>query len=131
MSSEVDKEMDEDKKKDNFPAWLETFGSTKSNSNQKPNWFPSWKSSTTTSKPKTPESNLFNLNLNQGKNKFPVIEVNGPSIKLPSFPIVSSPIKLYSDIEKRTGSADISADNRNQNEMTDDGDFDLKFFPQR
>ena len=126
-----------------FPSWLENFN-PKSSSNsqqkstQKPNWFPSWSSSNsaTSSTTFSPESdpkplksatNPFNYKLDQGqKNKFPVIEVNGPSIKLPSFPIMSDKLKLYSDIEKRTGSAAISADS-SQN----DPDFDLQFFPQR
>ena len=34
--------------------------------------------------------------------KTPMLKINGPSLTLPSFPITSE-LKLFSDIEKRTG----------------------------
>ena len=63
-----------------------------------------------------------------------MIEVNGPPIKLPSFSVSSNfkvfsendktnKMQMYSDIEQRTGSS--------SDEILEEEDFDLKFFPQR
>ena len=72
--------------------------------------FASWSPSTTTDNP-------FKYKINSGKEtSFPVIEVNGPPIKLPSFSVSSNfkvfsendkenKMQMYSDIEQRTGSS--------------------------
>ena len=90
--------------------------------------FASWSPSTTTDNP-------FKYKINSGKEtSFPVIEVNGPPIKLPSFSVSSNfkvfsendkenKMQMYSDIEQRTGS---SSDG-----ILDEENFDLNFFQQR
>ena len=90
--------------------------------------FASWSPSTTTDNP-------FKYKINSGKEtSFPVIEVNGPPIKLPSFSVSSNfkvfsendkenKMQMYSDIEQRTGSA--------SDGILDEENFDLNFFQQR
>ncbi len=94
-----------------------------------PNWFAQWAATGTTGLPQASTPNPFSYKIDQSKEtNFPVIEVNGPSIKLPSFPIVSDALKLFSkDVaESRTASGNNADVNENNGE-----EFDLKFFPQR
>jgi len=122
-------EMTTTKKPEDLPDWLEAFN-TKTTTKKPIDWFASWNPSTTTDNP-------FKYKINSGKDvlgSFPVIEVNGPPIKLPSFSVSSNfkvfsendknnKMQMYSDIEQRTGSSN--------DEILEDDDFDLKFFPQR
>jgi len=122
-------EMTTTKETEDLPDWLEAFN-TKTTTKKPIDWFASWNPSTTTDNP-------FKYKINSGKEvlgSFPVIEVNGPPIKLPSFSVSSNfkvfsendknnKMQMYSDIEQRTGSSN--------DEILEDDDFDLKFFPQR
>merc|ERR1712018_297238 len=128
MKEDLD-EMTTTKKTEDLPDWLEAFNNPTISTTKKPiDWFASWSPSTTTDNP-------FKYKLNSGKEtSFPVIEVNGPPIKLPSFSVTSNfkvfseneknnKMQVYSDIEQRTGSSN--------DEILEEEDFDLKFFPQR
>lgn len=106
------------KKMEELPAWLQSVNSK--TTTKTPDWFASFTTAKSAMTTEEEESNPFQYKLKSGvASNFPVIEVNGPSIKLPSFPILSAPISMYSDIESRT-------DYGSQN-----ADFDLEFFPQR
>jgi len=126
MKEDMD-EMTTTKKTEDLPDWLEAFNNQETT--KKPiDWFASWNPSTTTDNP-------FKYKIDSGKEtSFPVIEVNGPPIKLPSFSVSSNfkvfsendktnKMQMYSDIEQRTGSS--------SDEILEEEDFDLKFFPQR
>merc|ERR1712073_194061 len=82
-----DDEMTMIKKTEDLPDWLEAFNNQETT--KKPiDWFASWNPSTTTDNP-------FKYKIDSGKEtSFPVIEVNGPPIKLPSFS-VSSNFKVF------------------------------------
>ena len=83
-----------------LPDWLEAFNNKETT--KKPlDWFASWTPSSTTDNP-------FKYKIDSGKEtNFPVIEVNGPPIKLPSFSISSNQFKVFSDIESRTAQGNI------------------------
>lgn len=106
------------------PTWLKDLNNAGAATTKTPNWFASWSkvgSSSTVSNLKTSSTDKpFNYKINQGlKTSFPVIEVNGPSIKLPSFPIMSDQLTMYS--------SDL-AESRTESE---EDEFNLNFFPQR
>jgi len=115
-------------KSENIPDWLEAYNNRAETTKKPIDWFASWSPSTTTDNP-------FKYKINSGKEtSFPVIEVNGPPIKLPSFSVSSNfkvfsendkenKMQMYSDIEQRTGS---SSDG-----ILDEENFDLNFFQQR
>merc|ERR1711971_1354315 len=115
-------------KSENIPDWLEAYNNRAETTKKPIDWFASWSPSTTTDNP-------CKYKINSGKEtSFPVIEVNGPPIKLPSFSMSSNfkvfsendkenKMQMYSDIEQRTGS---SSDG-----ILDEENFDLNFFQQR
>jgi len=87
-----------------LPDWLQNLDTPEKSTTKYPDWF-------------------TNLKIDQkSQNAYPILEINGPSIQLPSFPILSDKLKLFSapteeKAEQRTAEADSA--------------FDLTFFPQQ
>ena len=69
------------------------------------------------------------------KEEVPMVKINGPTIHLPSFPLISDQLKLFSSnsatmVDHDHDDMDM-AEQRTAAIITDDEDFNLNFFPMR
>ena len=69
------------------------------------------------------------------KEEVPMVKINGPTIHLPSFPLISDQLKLFSSNSATMEDHDHDdmdmAEQRTAAIITDDEDFNLNFFPMR
>merc|ERR1719429_757358 len=129
--------------------------SSTSSTTEEPDWFSNIFSSSANAKPKVSTTSTtkkpFKMpdfaNLNKPDNKItmkkdpmmkeevPMVKINGPTIHLPSFPLISDQLKLFSSNSATMEDHDHDdmdmAEQRTAAIITGDEDFNLNFFPMR